>query len=289
MFEQTASSARTDAERVTQATTARDPGALGPVPTPFMVDSPYVRRAPRPGPAVRLVCFPYAGAGASAYNAWPDLLPPWVEVLALQLPGRQDRMAEPPFTRAAPLTAVLRQVLRPYAYRTPLAFFGHSAGALLAFEVARAIAADGAAAPAHLFLSGRGAPDLPARVPPLHALSADDFRDRLRDLEGTPPEILDDGFLFAMLEPALRADFQVWETYSFQPSDPLPAPITALGGERDAQANAGELAGWDRHSGEGFELWMFAGGHFFVDTGREEVVGRIGEALGRSVLGGGGS
>lgn len=266
----------------------RDPDALGPVPAPFVVDSPYVRRAPRPRPAVRLVCFPYAGAGASAYNAWPDLLPPWVEVLALQLPGRQDRMAEPPITRAAPLTAVLRQVLRPYAHRTPLAFFGHSAGALLAFEVARAMAGDGAAA-THLFLSGRGAPDLPARIPPLHALSPDDFRDRLRALEGTPPEILDDGFLFAMLEPALRADFQVWETYAFQPSAPLPTPITALGGERDVQANAEELAGWDRHTGGRFELWMFAGGHFFVDTGRAEVVARIGETLSRAVLEGGDS
>src|SRR5438552_7109196 len=112
---------------------------------------------PRPHAAVRLFCFPYAGGGASAFRCWPDALPASIEVCPVQLPGRETRFREPPYTRLAPLAEALGHALRPFLDR-PFAFFGHSMGALVAFELTRWLRRAGGPQPAHLFVSACAAP-----------------------------------------------------------------------------------------------------------------------------------
>jgi medium-chain acyl-[acyl-carrier-protein] hydrolase len=241
-------------------------------------DSAFVRRAARRSPIVRLVCMPYAGAGASIYAEWPDLLSPEIEVIAIQPPGREDRQLEPPFASVWPLVRALGKAVRPYLER-PTAFFGHCTGALLAFELAREVETRFGVSPGHLIASGQPAPHLPQKFPAIHTLPDEEFRDHLRRLEGTAPEILQDDDLMELLLPCLRADFAMWGSYRFAGGDPLPCPITAFGGTRDAEAGVEELMGWERHTAGGFTLRLFDGGHFFFSELRRELTRAIVEEL----------
>ncbi|SNY24497.1 thioesterase II family protein [Paractinoplanes atraurantiacus] len=240
--------------------------------TPFAIESPFVRRARRQAPRVRLICFPYAGAGASVYADWPRGLPPEIEVLAVQLPGRQDRRHEPAFTRMRPLIETLAQVLRPYVASVPFALFGHSGGAMVGFELARTLRRRLGAEPAWLFLSGHAAPDLPRRAAPIHTLPPGEFTAQLRDLDGTPPEVLGDDHLMELLEPTLRADFTLLETHRFAPGEPLSCPVTGYAGESDREAGPADVAAWAAHTTGEFTLRTFPGGHFFLTDAREAIL-----------------
>src|SRR6478609_4610386 len=121
----------------------------------LLVESPYIRRSRLTHARCRLICLPHAGAGASMFNDWPGLLPPEVEVVGVQLPGRQDRIKEKPFTDVSRLVATVAHVIRPLL-DLPVAFFGHSGGALLAFELARALQRRGEADIVGFFPSGQG-------------------------------------------------------------------------------------------------------------------------------------
>src|SRR3712207_2603930 len=161
------------------------------------VESPYVRRAARAERRIRLFCFPYAGAGASSYAEWPRLLPPEIELIAVQLPGREDRIGEAPFTQVAPAVRTIGLALRPYL-QGPFAFFGHSSGALLAFELARALRRRTGMQPAHLVLSSQPPPDAPQPAP-MHHLPDGEFRAGLRGLGGTAGSVFDDADLMPLL------------------------------------------------------------------------------------------
>src|SRR5438552_2333015 len=153
------------------------------------LDTWVLRPRPDPRARLRLFCFPYAGGGASQFRTWAEGLPPEVELCPVQLPGREGRLRETPFTRIAPLVAALVTALRGYL-DTPYAFFGHSLGALVGFELARALRRTGGPGPRGLLVSAYRAPDLPDPDPPLHLLSSPAFWDELRRLNGTPPEVL---------------------------------------------------------------------------------------------------
>jgi medium-chain acyl-[acyl-carrier-protein] hydrolase len=241
-------------------------------------ESPFVRRARRPDPRHRLFCFPHAGAGAATYAPWPSLLPNDIEVVAIQLPGREDRLGEPAFTDAAALIRPMVQVLRPYL-RLPFSLFGHSGGALFAFELARALRARLGREPARLFVSGQPAPDLVDQLPVLHTLADADFVRAVRDLGGTAPAVADDPQLLDVVLPALRADFGLWERYRFTPGPRLSAPITAFAGNRDTRAPVDTVAAWQRHTDGAFTLTTFDGDHFFVRDRRAELAAEIGGAL----------
>src|SRR2546423_498209 len=168
-------------------------------------ESPYIWRARNPGHSHRLICFPHAGAGAAAYAEWAYLLPPEIELVAVQLPGRQNRIAEEPFSDAGRLITVLTHALRPVLDR-PFAFFGHSGGAALAYELAKALRRRGAVArPERLFLSARPAPDVTG-IRQLHDLPEDEFRAEVLALGGVDPEIAADEDVMSALLPLLRAD-----------------------------------------------------------------------------------
>lgn len=212
-----------------------------------------------------MFCFPYAGGGASAYRGWSSSLPVDIEVCPVQLPGRESRLREQPFTTLAPLVQALADELVPH-FDLPFVFFGHSMGGLISFELARELRRRGAPFPVHLFVSGRRAPQLPAREEPIHDLPEPEFVERLRELNGTPEEVLQHAELMRLLTPILRADFAVNETYEFEPGEPLDIGISAFGGLGDEEITRDDVAGWKEHTKGRFRIRMLPGDHFFINA-----------------------
>jgi surfactin synthase thioesterase subunit len=223
-------------------------------------------RAPRPRAAARLYCFPHAGGAAGEYATWADELPE-VEVAAVQLPGRGGRFAEASLEDAA---AVRDAVLAGVELRPPFALFGHSLGALLAFEVARGLEARGAG-PACLVVSACRAPSAPRRRAPISHLSdAALLAELAGDDDSAIREVIDDPELCELVLPGLRADLRMAERYAPLPGPPLGCPIVALGGEAD-DVTLDELAAWQSHTAAALAIHRFAGGHFFTRTARDAV------------------
>jgi thioester reductase-like protein len=228
----------------------------------------------RPQAAVQLVCFHYAGGGASMFRTWPDALGPDIEVCAVQLPGREERIDEPTHDRLAPLLDALEQHLLP-KLRRPCVYFGHSMGALVAFELARRQAARGGSGPAQLLLSGCPSPLARSAVERVHDLPEEAFREALRRHGGTPAAVLADEELMEVYSPLLRADFAVGETWHGGAGAPLDCPIAALAGDDDPIAPAEGVVGFALETRMRFALHRIAGGHFFVNTARDAVLAAI--------------
>jgi medium-chain acyl-[acyl-carrier-protein] hydrolase len=214
---------------------------------------------------LRLFCFPYAGAGSVIYRLWPQSLPTAVEVWGVRLPGRSTRLAEPAFTRLAPLVAALKRIMPPYL-DVPFAFFGHSMGGLLSYELVQTLRREHHPVPVHLFISAHRAPHLPHRLPPIHLLPEPELIVQLRHLNGTPEAVLQNAELLQLLLPTLRADLAVCETYTYSVREPLTCPVSVFGGVYDTQVHADELAAWRGHTYGAFRQQMFPGDHFFLHS-----------------------
>ncbi|WP_305787980.1 thioesterase II family protein [Symbioplanes lichenis] len=208
----------------------------------------------------RLFCFPHGGGGAGAFRRWKAELAPSIEVVPVHLPGRESRFAEPLLTSVA---AVVTALVGPLSARVrgPFALFGHSMGALLAYETAAALT-DRGLPPAHLFASGHHPPHLPPATPAMHGLPDAELVARLAEFGGTPPELLGDPALMELLLPRLRADFEICETYRYAARPPLPVPITVFAGRDDPSVDVGELGRWGDLTTEGAEVHILDGGHF---------------------------
>lgn len=230
-----------------------------------VLDSWITCRRPSPQARLRLFCFPYAGGGAAIFRAWSDGLPADVEVCPVQFPGRGTRLMEAPFTRLAPLIQSLAQALFSLLDK-PFAFFGHSLGALVSFELARQLRRQYGVQPVRLFISADRAPQIPYRDPLIHRLPEQEFLLELLRLKGTPREVLEDAELRQIMLPLLRADFAVYETYGYATEPPLNCPISAFGGLRDHRVNRGDLEAWRDQTSVSFSLRMFPGDHFFLNT-----------------------
>lgn len=228
----------------------------------------WVREFRPAGPdAVTLCCFPHAGGSASYYLPLAAALAPDVRVLAVQYPGRQDRHGEPPVATIAELADRITTALLPHTER-PFAFFGHSMGAILAFEVTRRLTDR---RPAVLFVSGRRAPSC-VRDEAVHLLPDDGLLAETRRLDGTAAQLLVDDDLVQLFLPALRADYRAIETYRCVPPDAaVGCPIVALTGVDDPKTSPAEAAAWRRHTTADFRLHRFAGGHFFLADRWSEV------------------
>ncbi|HEV3382016.1 MAG TPA: alpha/beta fold hydrolase [Trebonia sp.] len=217
---------------------------------------------PGPGTGARLICFPHAGGSASAFLPLSQLLSPELDIQAVQYPGRQDRRAEPPIGTIEDLARELFAVLRAHTDDRPLAFFGHSMGALVAFELARLLERDGDRPPVRLFLSGRRAPSA-ERAGNKHPRSDAAIIAQLRELNGTDARLLDDEEIVQMVLPALRADYAAVDAY--QGSDAqVSCPITALTGDGDPQVTPDEARAWRNHTTSESDLHIFTGGHFYL-------------------------
>lgn len=244
---------------------------------PVSVWFPY--RQPRRKARLRLFCFPYAGGGASLFRPWLEALPSEIAVVPVQLPGRENRLLEPPVTQLSRLVDLLAEALAPYL-DLPYACFGHSMGALIGFELIRLFRRKGYPLPVHLFISARSAPQLLDLDPPLHALPDQAFIEELRRLQGTSEEILQCPELLQILLPLLRADFALCQQYAYQPEPPLACSLTAFGGIQDQEISRADLLAWREHTSGSFRLRFFAGDHFFVHTERAALL----EAVGRDLL-----
>jgi medium-chain acyl-[acyl-carrier-protein] hydrolase len=220
-------------------------------------------RKPSPEARLRLFCFPYAGAGALIFRNWQDCLPADVEVCPIQLPGRGTRMAERPFTELPPLVEALATALHPLLDK-PFAFFGHSLGALVSFELARRIRGQYDVYPVWLLVSAGRAPQVLHRGPPIHRLPTNEFVTELRRLNGTPSELLDYDELMEIILPLLRADFAIYETYVYSTGPPLNCPISVFGGLEDRAVNKSDLEAWRAQTSGVFSVRMFPGDHFFL-------------------------
>jgi len=233
---------------------------------------------PNPAAELRLFCFPYAGGGALTYRYWSKHLPAHVEVCAVQLPGRGSRLLEPPFTQMEPLVKAILRELRSYL-DMPFAFFGHSMGAIISFELARLLRREHAALPVHLFVSGRSAPQLSKPRTPTYGLANAEFMEELQRLKGTPPEVLNHPDLMQFVMPLLRADFELIETYTYKYEPPLSIPLTAFGGLADLETSRESLAGWRAQTTAEFSLRMLPGDHFYLTSNEEPLLSVLAREL----------
>jgi medium-chain acyl-[acyl-carrier-protein] hydrolase len=231
---------------------------------------------------LRLFCFPYAGGGASTFRLWPDHLPTEVEVCPVQLPGRESRLMEPLFTRLAPLVHTLAKALQPHM-TVPFAFFGHSMGALVSFELARYLHRQSAPVPAHLFLSGRRAAQIVDTKPHTYDLPEPAFLDMLRRLNGTTAEVLECEELMRLVLPILRADMEVCETYVYSHDTPLDCPISVFSGLQDPEVSYAAAAAWREQTVGPFAVHVLPGDHFFIHSARAPLIQVLSAEIARLV------
>jgi surfactin synthase thioesterase subunit len=223
----------------------------------------------RPQARLRLICFHPAGAGAYLYRTWAKLLPADIELLAVQLPGREARLAEPCLTDYQEAVEQTYAVLRPLLDR-PYAFFGHSMGGMLAYGVTRRAAEHGDRLPSRLLVSGCPGPGSASRRPGREGWSDAELIEDLREMGGTPEEVLSQPDLLELILPTLRADFALCAGYHAAPpvGPALDVPVSVLAGVDDTITEA-DLERWMAVTRAGSSLRMFPGGHFFL-TGESQ-------------------
>lgn len=228
-------------------------------------------------PRLRLVCLPYAGGGATVFHHWADAFPSDVEVRVVQLPGRQDRLVEPALQSVAQAVDGIAAAL-PMLAPAPLVLYGHSYGAILAFELAAKLRHT-ALRPRALVVAARRAPHLPMSGVAMSALPDAEFKELLHLRYGMPRSVLDNHALMEIAMPTLRADFTAVETYQYVPAAPLEIPITALHGMQDPLVSREEMAAWGQVSALPLRFHEVDAGHFFVDTHRDWVITKVAAAL----------
>ncbi|HEX6526870.1 MAG TPA: alpha/beta fold hydrolase [Streptosporangiaceae bacterium] len=225
----------------------------------------------------QLFCFPHAGGSATYYFPLSRALAPDVAVFAVQYPGRQDRRNEPCVDNIPELA---NKVFEAIAQRAggKFAFFGHSMGAIVAFEVARRFKQQTGTGPTWLFASGRRAPSQPLRAG-IHLRDDIGIVAELRKVGGTDQRFFDDEEVMASVLPVIRNDYKAVETYNWEPGMRLDCPVTALIGDSDPQTTADDAAEWAQHSDGSFDLRIFPGGHFYLDSRLDDVTDTIFTAL----------
>jgi surfactin synthase thioesterase subunit len=233
--------------------------------------SPWVTTwKPAPAARHRLLCFHHAGGSGAAFSHWPASFPS-LEVSAVTLPGRERRFTEPLLTDAATAGAQIALALARLGDR-PWIFYGHSMGAIIAFETIREMRRRAQPLPRHLFVSGCGAPHIQDEGD-WHKAPEGQIIAQLREMGGMSDEILDHPELVELLMPVLRADAAMTELYAYAPAPPLEVPVTAFYATDDEIATAAAVRAWEQHTARSFVCHAVAGGHMFVT--QPEFVSRL--------------
>jgi medium-chain acyl-[acyl-carrier-protein] hydrolase len=235
-----------------------------------------VHSGAQPDPVLRLFCLPHAGGGASAFQDWAAGLG-GIEVAAVRLPGREGRFREPAIDRMDRLVEAIAAGIGPLLDRR-YALYGHSVGALVAFELARRLRSGGWHPPVRLIVAACDAPRR-LRGEPLSELPDDRLVARLAELGGMPAEVTELPELVELLLPVLRADIALADTYAYRDGPPLDCPILAFHGERDELTSAEGMAAWRDHTTAGFAMEALPGGHFFPRAQRDLLLQAIRDDL----------
>lgn len=242
----------------------------------------FVCPSPRPEASWRLIGLPYGGGGPQAFRGWPDALPDSVELLAVNMPGRGSRLGDPLITDMDTLVWHIVQAMGG-AFDKPFAFFGHSVGALTAYETARRLQELGLPMPLRVFASAHHAPGDSVPTEPMYDLPVDELVEVIRRLGLVPEEALNNPELLDLIVPPLRADFAISETYSLAHVSALIAPITALGGTDDDLVSPADLLAWSGYTDAGFDALTFPGDHFYTADRLSEVADTIVAAVSRDI------
>ncbi|EFC83525.1 thioesterase II family protein [Parafrankia sp. EUN1f] len=228
---------------------------------------------------MRLVCFPHAGAGASSFARWVGLFPPEITLVRAQLPGREEVAARRPLRQVHDaVEALMPQTAAITDGTAPLALYGHSMGALVAFELARALTAAGSP-PSHLFVSGRRAPHQASRRPPVHRFPDEEFVGAMEAMGATDGVVPRTAAFLRYMVRVTRADLELSEEYDYSPTPRLACPITAFYGTEDPVVDIDQVEAWRRETDAPFAFHTFAGGHFFHQRHRAAIVGLMAQAL----------
>ena len=220
--------------------------------------------------AMRLFTLPYAGGGSAGYFRWRPAMPPRVDVVPIQLPGREARIGEPPITDLRKLVAEIADAVAPLLDR-PFVLLGHSLGAWLAYELACELRSRGERLPSLLIVAASPAPHRPRGEEPLHQLPDAEFvAEMIRRYDGIPPAVREHKELLELLLPAMRGDMELLETYEYVEKPPLETDILAIGSTEDRSVSATALADWRRHTSEHFSNRLLPGGHFFLFQADEQ-------------------
>ena len=248
--------------------------------TSYQAGVPWLpRMRPKAGSKLSLFCFPYAGGTSYTYNSWDSLLSPLIEVCPVELPGRAGRMNEPAATSIVRLVKSMASALLPYMDK-PFAFFGHSMGALISFELARELRRSHQLQPARMFVSACLPPRRErSREKVTYNLPEGEFMETLRSLNGTPKEVLEHSELMQLTMPLLRADFEACQTYEYIAEPPLDCPLTVVGGLQDKQISRSDLDGWREQTTSTCTVRMLSGDHLFINTAQTFILGMLAEEL----------
>ncbi|MDF5718965.1 MAG: SDR family NAD(P)-dependent oxidoreductase [Rhizonema sp. PD37] len=222
---------------------------------------------------LRLFCFPYLGGSSSAFLSWAENLLPDIEVCVLQLPGSIDRLGEQPFDELNPLVKTLAQVVLPYLDK-PFAFYGHSQGVLLCFELARYLRRENGKVPVHLFVGALHAPQLPHPSSSIAQISEEELLEKT-SLINLPQSVQQNTELMQLLLPSFKAGVLMVENYIYYESEPLDCPISAFGGMQDKAITQEHLSAWREQTCSTFKLQMFPGNHVFLHSDQELLLQAI--------------
>jgi medium-chain acyl-[acyl-carrier-protein] hydrolase len=237
-------------------------------------DAWWVVPAKKPGAAKRLFCLPYAGGSGTVFHKLAQSFGDDVEVHSMQPPGRGFRMREPAFAELEGLVYGLREAIEPRLDR-PYALFGHSMGALVAFELTRALRHEGRRLPEHLFVSASPSPAAWTRVPVSVELEPAAFWRAVNELYGTPVHAAVPGDVLDLVVPPLKADLKLIASYRYVSEDQLALPITALVGSRDPMVKREAAAEWAQETSGAFALHEVPGAHLFLQDAAAQLSAQV--------------
>jgi medium-chain acyl-[acyl-carrier-protein] hydrolase len=222
---------------------------------------------------IKLFCLPYAGGSAMIYHRWKRSLHGTIQLCPIELTGRGKRFTEPYYDSLLAAVEDVYELVKPELNRGPYAFFGHSMGSLLAYELARKIETLPHPKPLHLFLSGGNPPHLKNNEKIYHTMPEEEFKVEILKMGGTPREVFEHKELLEIFIPLLRADYKIIETYEFQPDHPVfDYGITGFYGKADEEATGDKMREWQQYTKTQFWLHEYEGGHFFIHDYMDEII-----------------